>query len=85
MINSHKVTLTPALPPQSLMDNTYAALKKRVRETLLEVWPRLFPSPGYYYHPPALNPRSIMGLNKFIARRINQMRAGKSYLATHPT
>ena len=35
--------------------------------------------------PPALNPRPFMGLNKFTAGRIHQMRAGKSYLAAHPT
>ena len=32
-----------------------------------------------------MNPQSFMGLNKFIAGQIHQMRAGKSYLAAHPT
>ena len=36
MINSHLVSPAPILPPQSLMDSTYSALKKRVREALLE-------------------------------------------------
>jgi len=85
MINSHLVCPTPTLPPQSLMDNTYSALKKRVRETLLTEWASLFPTPGYYLHPPALSPRPFIGLGKFVARRIHQMRARKSYLATHPT
>jgi len=85
MINSHLVCPTPALPPQSLMDSTYSALKKRVRETLLAEWASLFPTPGYYLHPPALHPRPFMGLGKFVAGRIHQMRAGKSYLAAHPT
>jgi len=44
-----------------------------------------FPTPGYYLHPPALSPRPFMGLGKFVAGRIHQMRAGKSYLAAHPT
>jgi len=44
-----------------------------------------FPDPGYYHHLPALNPRPFMGLGKFIAGRIHQMRAEKSYLAAHPT
>jgi len=85
MINSHLVCPAPVLPPQSLMDSTYSALKKRVRETLLAEWTSLFPTPGYDLHPPALNPGPFMGLGKFVAGRIKQMRAGKSYLASHPT
>jgi len=49
------------------MDNTYSALKKRMREALLEEWSRLFPAAGYYHHPPSLSPQPFMGLNKFIA------------------
>jgi len=48
-------------------------------------WAALFPTPGYYQHPPSLSPLPFMGLGKFIARRIHHMRAGKSYLAAHPT
>jgi len=85
MINSHLVCPTLLLPPQSLMDITYSTQKKRVRETLLTEWASLFPTPGYYQHPPALHPRPFMGLGKFVAGRIHQLRAGKSYLAAHPT
>jgi len=85
MINSHLVAPTPILPPRSIMDPTYSALKKTVMEALLEDWATLFLTPGYYNHPPALNPRPFMGLGKFIAERIHQRRAGKSYLAAHPT
>jgi len=85
MINSPLVSPALAVPPQSLIDNTYSALKKRVRAALLKDWSLLFPTPGYYHHRPALNPRSFMGLGKFMAGRIHQMRAGKSYLAAHPT
>jgi len=84
MINSHLVGPTPNLPPQALMDNTYSARKKRVRHKLLEEWSSLFPTPGYYLHPPALQPKPFMGLGKFMAGRSHQMRAGKSYLAAHP-
>ena len=71
MINSHLVCPAPVLPPQSLMDNTYSALKKRIREKLLAEWASLFPAPGYYLHPPALQPRPFMGLGKFVAGRIH--------------
>jgi len=85
MINSHLVCPAPALPPQSLMDSTYSALKNRIRERLLVEWASLFATPGYYLHPPELQPRPFMGLGKFVAGRIHQMRAGKSYLTAHPT
>jgi len=85
MINSHLVCPAPVLPPQSFMDSTYSALKNRIREKLLVEWASLFPTPGYYLHPPALQPRPFMGLGKCVARRIHQIRAGKGYLAAHPT
>ena len=85
MINSHLVASAPSTLPRSLMDSTYSALKRRVREAFLAKWPDLLPTPGYYHHLPALHPRPFMGLGKFIAGRIHQMRAGKSYLAAHPT
>jgi len=85
MINSHRVSPSPVLPPQSLMNTTYSALKASVRNALLEDWARFFPAPSYYRHLPALTPRPFMGLGKFVAGRIHQMRAGKSYLAAHPT
>jgi len=85
MINSHLVCPAPVLPPQSLKESTYSALKNRIRERLLVVWASLFPTPGYYLHSPVLQPRPFMGLGKFVAGRIHQMRAGKGYLAAHPT
>jgi len=85
MINFHLVCPTPTLSPQSLMDNTYSILKKRIRETLLTECASLFPTPGYYLHPPTMYPRPFMGLGKFVAGRIHQMRARKGYLAAHPT
>ena len=84
-INCHLFCTTPTLPPQALMENTYSARKKRIRETLLMEWVSLFPTPGYYLHPRTLSLRRFMGLGKFLAGRIHQMRAGKGYLATHPT
>jgi len=85
MINSHLVSPALAVPPQSLMDNTYSVLKKRVRELLLAEGSRFFPAPGHYYHSHTVNQRPFIGLTKIIAGRIHQMRAGKSCLAAHPT
>ena len=43
------------------------------------------PPPVYYQYPCRLDPHPFMGLDKFIAGRIHQMRAHKSYLAAHPS
>jgi len=42
------------------------------------------PAPPYNEYPPSLSPHRFMGLEKFLAGRIQQMRAAKSFLATHP-
>ena len=52
---------------------------------LLQDWVEDDPTPSYYDYPPSLTPHPFMGLGKFVAGRIHQMRAGKSYLAAHPT
>ena len=67
------------------MLTTYQALKKKDRDALLSDWESLHPSPPYYPFRPRLTPHPFMGLNKFTAGRIHQMRAGKSYLAAHPS
>jgi len=86
MINAHLVPeVLPNLPLRSLMERTYSALKKRLRQALIEDWSRLYPPPAYYHDPPAIHPRPFMGLGKFMAGRLHQMRAGKSYLVAHPS
>jgi len=67
------------------MESTYSALKKRVRQTRLEQWASLFLTPEYYMHPPTPHSRPFIGLGQSVAGRIHQMRAGKGYLAAHPT
>jgi len=52
---------------------------------LLQDWAIDAPTPSYYRYPPSLSPHPFMGLGKFIAGRIHQMRAGKSSLAAHPS
>ena len=73
------------IPPPALMTRTYATLRHRARHKLLERWAEHFPTLHYYPYPPSLTPHPIMGLDKFIAGRVHQMRAGKSYLASHPS
>ena len=42
------------------------------------------PDPARYAYRPSLSPHLFMGLSKFDAGRLHQMRSGKSYLRAHP-
>src|ERR1700712_3213825 len=66
------------------MARPYHSLRRRAQTLLLEDWTSAFPTPDYYPYPPRLAPHPFMGLDKFAAGRIHQMRAGESYLADHP-
>ena len=67
------------------MARTYKALKVRSQLLMMEEWNALHPRPDYYEHPCRLDPHPFMGLDKFIAGRLHQMRAHKSYLAAYPS
>ena len=73
------------IPPPLLMAWTYKALKVRSQLLMLDEWNSLYPPPDYYEYPCRLAPHPFMGLDKFIAGRLHQMRAHKSYLAAHPS
>ena len=73
------------IPPPDLMRKTYRALRTRARNILIQDWISDDPTPPYYEYPPSLSPHPFMGLGKFVAGRIHQMRSGKSYLAAHPS
>jgi len=73
------------IPPPDLMRKAYQALRALARRMLLQDWAEEDPTPLYYDYPPSLTPHPFMGLGKFVAGRIHQMRAAKSYLAAHPS
>ena len=74
----------PSLPSDEIMTNTYGALKQRAQALMIDHW-RSLPLPCYYPYPLRLSPHPFMGLGKFIAGCIHQMRSQKSYLAAHPS
>jgi len=76
--------LTDYLPPVPGVVPSYARLKLRAKQLLLSHWCATL-APPYYPYPPSTHPHSFMGLGKFVAGRIHQMRSGKSYLAAHPS
>jgi hypothetical protein len=61
----------------------YSLLKSATRSLLSQDWALQAPPPPYYPYPPPEAPHPFMGLERFLAGRIHQMRAGKSYLAAH--
>ena len=67
-------------PPDPLV--TWPALRSRVRTALLEEWAAVM-LPANYPFGLTLYPYPFMGLPKFLAGRIHQMRSPKSYLAVH--
>jgi len=52
---------------------------------LLQDWATDAPTPPYSQDPPSFSPHPFMGLGKFVAGRIHQMGAAKSYMAPHPS
>jgi len=71
------------IPPPDLMRRSYQALRTRARNMLIQDWSNDDPTPPYYEYPPSLSPHPVMGLGKFVAGRVHQMRSAKSYLAAH--
>jgi len=69
----------PSPPP----GRTYPQLKLLCRKLLMEEWEEAAPDPTRYAYPRSLKPHPFMGLSKFDAGRLHQMRCGKSYLRAH--
>ena len=60
------------------------ALKTLHKGHLLQDWSLQSPPPLSYSYSPTLVPHPFMGVDRFTAGRIHQMRSGKSYLKAHP-
>ena len=71
----------PAPPP----GRSYPQLKLKCKNLLMEEWDKAAPDPVRYPFRPSLKPHPFMGLDKFSAGRLHQMRSGKSYLRAHPS
>jgi len=69
----------PAPPP----GRSYPQLKLQCRSLLIKEWDEAAPDPARYPYRPSLKAHPCMGLNKFTAGRLHQMRSGKSYLRAH--
>ena len=85
MINSLLLSDIPPLSDDATMSAAYHALQRKARSLMLEHWRSFSLVPAYYTFPLSLSPHPFMGLGKFMAGRIHQMQAQKSYLAAHPS
>ena len=83
LINSTILPNLPSLPSDEVMTNAYRAQKRRAQTLMMDHW-RSLPLPSYYPYPLRLLPHPFMGLGKFMAGRIHQMRSHNSYPAAHP-
>ena len=85
LINFSLLADLPPLPPDSVMQPAYSSLNAKARLLMLDNWHLSDPPPPYYSFHLSLSPHRFMGLGKFMAGHIHQMRAQKSYLAAHPS
>ena len=51
----------------------------------MKEWEQPAPDPARYLYRSSLKPHPFMGLKKFTAGRLHQMRSGRSYLRAHPS
>ena len=71
--------------PVPLPSRSYPQLKLKCKNLLMEEWDKAAPDPARYQYRHSLKPHLFMGLNKFSAGCLHQMRSGKSYLRAHPS
>jgi len=71
--------------PSPPTGRTYPELKLQCRNLLMKEWEEATPDPARYEYRPSLKPHPFMGLSKFDAGRLHQMRSGKSYIRAHPS
>ena len=71
--------LYPAPPP----GRSYPQLKLQCKSLLIKDWEAAAPDPARYPYPPSFRHHPFIGLDKFTAGRLHQMRCGKSYLWGH--
>jgi len=71
--------------PEPPPGRSYPQLKLKCKNLLMKEWDRAAPDPARYPFRPSLKPHPFMGLDKFTAGRLHQMRSGKSYLRAHPS
>jgi len=68
--------------PEAPLGRSYPQLKLQCQSLLMEEWNNAAPDPARYPYRPSLKPHPFIGLDRFSAGRLHQMRSGKS---AHPS
>ena len=74
LINSPLLPDLPLLPSDNVMETAYSSIKAKALLLMLDSCRLSHPPLPYYSFHLSLTPHPFMGLGKFIAGRINQMR-----------
>ena len=84
LVYPHLLPVGERPQPDPPPGRSYWALKILLNRHLLQDWLLQSPPPLSCPYLPILIPHPFIGLDWFSARRIHQMRSGKSYLKAHP-
>ena len=68
--------------PEAPPGRSYPQLKLQCQSLLMEEWNNAVPDPARYPYRPSLKPHPFIGLDRFSAGRLHQMKSGKS---AHPS
>ena len=71
--------------PEPLPFRSYPQLQLKCKNLLMEEWDEAAPDAARYPFRPLLKPHPFMGLDKFSAGHLHQMRSGRSYHCAHPS
>jgi len=82
---SHLPTPDMRTLPRTFPGRSYPQLKLQCKNLLVKEWEDAAPDPARYPYRPSLTPHPFVGLDKFTAGRLHQMRSGKSYFSAHPS
>ena len=69
--------------PAPAPGHSYPQLKRHSCDLLIKEWQAMSLDSTTYPYRPSLEPHPFMGLNKFDAETLHQMRSGKGYLRAH--
>src|SRR6266566_9579484 len=76
--------IPPNPPPQSIKQDI-KGISDHIKGQMIRDWDKLLPAPPYYKYSTSTTPSKHLKFSKFMAGRVSQMRAHKSYLRAHPS
>ena len=85
-MNLHtKFEATPSHPAPQSIKSALKSIYAHLKGDLIRSWDKTLPPPPCYIYQTSLTPHKFLKMSRFMAGRISQMRAHKSYLNAHPS